>query len=473
MDTPLWQWSAADTARAIREGRVSALEVTRAHLERMDRVNPRLNAVVRDLSESALDAARAADRARARGADLPPLHGVPVTVKENVDVAGLPNPNGVVAMKGVIAPSDAPVVANLRRAGAIILGLTNTPEFSLRAVTDNALHGLTLNPWDAAVTCGGSSGGAAAALAAGIGCIAHGNDIGGSLRWPAHCCAVATIRPTLGRVPAHNDSAPAERPLAAQLFSVQGPMARSVADLRLALAAMSAPDPRDPWWVPAPAGFAPPPEPFRIGIARVPADMKPDRQVMAVIERAAQALAAEGFALEEVELPDLMANWRNWYDLLMAEIRTLMEPAMRAAGSADFNRVLDAYLAHATPLDQAGYMEALAARSGHLRAWMLLLERFPVILTPVSVQRPFSARADLEGPEAVLNMFRDAGRFIGVVNHMGLPAAVVPAGLAHGLPVGVQLIAGRYREDLALAAAEAIERRLGPLLPGLWARGGG
>ena len=145
-----------------------------------------------------------------------------------------------------------PVVRNLKKAGAIVIGLTNTPEFSFRGFTDNPLHGLTLNPWNPDITCGGSSGGAGAAVAAGIGTIAHGNDIGGSLRWPAHCNGVVTIKPTQGRVPAYNESAAAERPMLAHLMSAQGPLARSVADVRAALEVMSQRDPRDPWWVPAP-----------------------------------------------------------------------------------------------------------------------------------------------------------------------------------------------------------------------------
>jgi len=206
----VWQWSALETAAAIRAGAISAVEVIDVHIGRMRAVNPKLNAVVVDLSEEALKAAKAADKARAKGAELGLLHGVPITIKENVDYEGRPNPNGVPAQMNIIAPSDAPVVRNLRKAGAIVLGLTNTPEFSFRGFTDNPLHGLTLNPWDPDITCGGSSVGAGAAVAAGIGTIAHGNDIGGSLRWPAHCNGVATIKPTQGRIPAYNQSAAAE-----------------------------------------------------------------------------------------------------------------------------------------------------------------------------------------------------------------------------------------------------------------------
>ncbi len=470
MNTPVWQWSATETARAIRSGEVTAEQVTEAHLTRLQAVNPALNAVVVDLSDQARAAARAADRARAAGAELGPLHGVPVTVKVNVDYQGQANTNGVAALSGVIAPSDAPVVANLKRAGAIVLGLTNTPEFSLRLVTDNPLYGLTKNPWDEAVTCGGSTGGGAAALAAGIGCIAHGNDIGGSLRWPAHCNGLTTIRPTLGRVPAYNESAPGERPLAAQLFSVQGPLARNVADLRLALAAMSARDMRDPWWVPAP--LAGDPAPRKVGIAPIPDDMNPDPAITAMVRVAADHLADAGWQVEEIALPEVSEGWWNWYNLLMWEIRTLQEDSMRAVASADFNRVLDHYMSHAAPPDLPGYMTALAERSRHLRNWLAVLERWPVILTTVTTQPTIAPREDLVSAERVLDIFAHAGRYIGTVNHLGLPAAVVGAGLVDGLPVGVQLIASRYREDLALDAAETIEAAVGPLTGHLWAREG-
>src|SRR5258706_2367969 len=215
---PIWQWSALETAAAIRSGAISSVEVIDVHIERMRAVNPKLNAVVVDLSEEALKAAKAADKASARGTELGLLHGVPITIKENVDYDGRPNPNGVPAQMNIIAPSDAPVVRNLKKAGAIVIGLTNTPEFSFRGFTDNPLHGLTLNPWDPDITCGGSSGGAGAAVAAGSGTIAHGNDIGGSLRWPAPCNGVATIKPTQGRVPPYNQSAAAGRPLVAHLI---------------------------------------------------------------------------------------------------------------------------------------------------------------------------------------------------------------------------------------------------------------
>jgi amidase len=173
----------------------------------MHAANPAINAIVVDLSAQAIEAARAADRALAQGATPGKLQGVPVTIKINIDVEGQANSNGVVAFKDNIAPGDSPVTANLKKAGAIIIGMTNTPEFSMRGFTDNPLYGPTLNPWDSTITCGGSSGGAGASIASGIGAIAHGNDIGGSLRWPAYCNGIATIKPTQGRIPAFNPSA--------------------------------------------------------------------------------------------------------------------------------------------------------------------------------------------------------------------------------------------------------------------------
>jgi amidase len=271
--TEIWRLSAVETARAIRSGRLTAEAVVGAHIERMQAVNPAINAVVVDLGDAALEAARVADKAQAAGAALDLLHGVPVTIKINLDVEGQANSNGVAAFSDVIAPGDSPVVSNFRAAGAIVIGMTNTPEFSLRAFTDNVLHWLTLNPWDKAVTCGGSSGGAGASVAMGIGAIAHGNDIGGSLRWPAFCNGVSTIKSTQGRVPAFNPSATVERPLMAQLMSTQGPLAREVADVRLALEVMSRRDPRDPWQVPAPLVGPPPARPIRVAVAKIPSDM--------------------------------------------------------------------------------------------------------------------------------------------------------------------------------------------------------
>ncbi|MFL5288916.1 MAG: amidase family protein, partial [Rhodopila sp.] len=224
MNDAFWRLDAVATANLIRTGRASAREVTRSVLARMEAVDPKLNAVVVPMAEAALEAAAAADKAQARGEFLAPLHGVPVTVKINTDQKACATSNGVVAFRDNIAAEDAPVVANLRRAGAIIIGRTNTPAFSMRIFTENDLHGRTRNPRDRAITPGGSSGGAGSAVAAGIGAIGHGNDIGGSVRIPAYCCGVLGLRVGLGRIPSCNPSISTPMPIGSQLMSVQGPL---------------------------------------------------------------------------------------------------------------------------------------------------------------------------------------------------------------------------------------------------------
>src|SRR5882724_10218976 len=247
----LWQLSATDLAALIRSRMASAREAATAALKRLDAVNPAINAVVDHRPDEALARADLIDAALKRGEDPGPLAGVPITIKVNVDQAGFATTNGLRLQRDLIAKSNSPVVDNLLKAGAVPVGRTNTPAFSYRWFTSNQLHGETRNPRDPARTPGGSSGGAAAAVTAGIGHIAHGTDIAGSIRYPAYACGVHGLRPTLGRVPAYNASSP-ERSIGAQLGAVSGPLARSIGDLRLALGAMSARDHRDPWWVPAP-----------------------------------------------------------------------------------------------------------------------------------------------------------------------------------------------------------------------------
>jgi amidase len=465
---PVWQWTALQTAAAIRSGAISSVEVVEAHIARMRDVNPRLNAVVVDLSEDALKAAKAADNARARKTGLGALHGVPITIKENVDYAGRPNPNGVPAQMNIIAPSDAPVVRNLKKAGAIVLGLTNTPEFSFRGFTENPLHGLTLNPWDPEITCGGSSGGAGSAVAAGIGTIAHGNDIGGSLRWPAHCNGVVTIKPTQGRVPAYNESAAAERPMLAHLMSAQGPLARSVGDVRTALEVMSQRDPRDPWWVGAPLVGSKPTGPIKVALAKLPDDMDVAPSVRAALRQAADHLERSGYRVSETEVPDINGVWQTWCDIITNETVVLQEAAMLKVTSPDFHAAWGGIKAKANMLDLPGWMRATAARNGHIRAWQLFFEEFPVVLAPTTVKPTPGPREDAISPERTRELFWNDLRFISAINVLGLPGAVVPVTLHEGQPIGVQLIAGRYREDLALDAAAAIEKRAGALVPRLW-----
>ena len=247
----IWQLSATTLADKIRRREISAREAALAGLARLDAVNPLINAVVDHRPAEVLAAADRVDAQIAAGENPGLLAGVPVTVKVNTDQAGYASTNGLTAQREQIAKTTNPVVENLIKAGAVILGRTNTPAFSLRWFTTNLLHGDTKNPRNPALTPGGSSGGAASAVTAGIGHLAHGTDIAGSIRYPAYACGVHGLRPSLGRIPAWNPSSP-ERAIGPQLMAVSGPIGRTIADLRTGLAVMAARDLRDPWWVPVP-----------------------------------------------------------------------------------------------------------------------------------------------------------------------------------------------------------------------------
>src|ERR1700726_3382561 len=298
----LWRLSAADIAALIRSKKVSAKQAASAALTRLDAVNPQVNAVVDHRPEDVLAQAALIDVAIARGEDAGPLAGVPVTIKANIDQEGFANTNGLKLQRDVIARSNSPVVDNLRKAGAVILGRTNCPAFSYRWFTTNLIHGDTKNPRDPAITPGGSSGGAGAAVAAGIGHIAHGTDIAGSIRYPAYACGVHGLRPTVGRIAAFNAALP-ERTIGPQISAVSGPLARSIGDLRIALEAMSARDVRDPGWVPAP--LQGPNMPRRAALCLNPDGLDPVAEVKAAVADAGKRLARAGWTVEEVATPPL------------------------------------------------------------------------------------------------------------------------------------------------------------------------
>lgn len=298
----LFELSATEVAARVASGDVTAREVCEAVLARMDAVNPAINAIVARRDEEALRAADEVDAARARGKPPGPMAGVPVTTKENVDQAGFATTNGLRLQKDLIADHDNPVVTSLRKAGAVIVGRTNTPAFSLRWFTRNSLHGHTRNPHNAAITPGGSSGGAASATAAGIGAMGHGTDIGGSIRYPAYACGLQGLRPTLGRVPARNPSGP-DRHIGAQMMAVSGPHARSVADVRLALSVMSQPDLGDPWHVSMPLSGAE--YPRRAALCIAPEGLAVHPLVEQALRATADRLVDAGWTVEEVDCPPL------------------------------------------------------------------------------------------------------------------------------------------------------------------------
>ncbi|MCS5685973.1 MAG: amidase family protein, partial [Acidimicrobiales bacterium] len=326
MAEDLWKRTANDLAQLIAAGEVSSLEVVDAHLDRIEEVNGWLNAVTRVLTDEARAAAIDADAAVAAGDGLGPLHGVPCTVKENVDVSGTPTTQGLPAFAELIAPTDAPLVERLRGAGAIPIGRTNLPELGLRISTDNPLHGLTRNPWHPGRTAGGSSGGEGSAIASGMSPLGLGNDIGGSVRNPAFCCGIASIKPTHGRLPAYSvfehDQNP---PLASQVMLTDGPMARSVADLRTAMEVLHGRDPRDPRSVTVPLDG--PDTHRRVAIVHSVPGANCHPSVIDGVWRAASALADVGWEVVESTPPEMERCSDVWAYLLAADVEVLMETA--------------------------------------------------------------------------------------------------------------------------------------------------
>jgi amidase len=458
----LWRLSAADIAALIKARKVSATEAAIAALARLDAVNPSINAVVDHRPADVLAQAGAVDAAVARNENPGPLAGVPVTVKVNIDQAGFATTNGLKLQRDVIAQTNSPVIDNLRKAGAVILGRTNCPAFSYRWFTTNLIHGDTKNPRDPGITPGGSSGGAGAAVASGIGHIAHGTDIAGSIRYPAYACGVHGLRPTVGRIAAFNASLP-ERGIGPQISAVSGPLARTIGDLRLALGAMSGYDPRDPWWVPAPLQGAPMQK--RAALCLQPDGLETVPEVKAAVADAGRRLQRAGWVVEEIEnTPPLREaaelQTKLWlgdgYEAQLAAAEREGDPGALACLRGNRSRV--------QPFDAAAFSKALTRRATLTREWLLFFETYSVLLMPVSGELPFPDGLDRRDDASFARVWRAQVPQI-AIPFMGLPALTVTTGLVGRLPVGVQVVSGRFREDLCLLAGEAIEAGGTPSAP--------
>lgn len=458
----LWRMGATELAATIRSGQASSREAVEAHLGRIAMVDPAVNAIPVVLGERALAAAWNADQAFARGDELPPLHGVPFTIKGNIDLAGTPTTHGIAALAGAYPTTDAPAVARMRAAGAIPIGRTNLPDFAIGWHTDSELWGATVNPWDPRRTPGASSGGDAAALATGMTPLGLGNDTLGSLRWPAQCCGVTALKPSLGRIPQAATVEPVDAPISNQLLGVTGPLARRVDDLRAALAATAGPTWRDPWAVPAPPPGGEPVRPVRVAVVTDPAEMGVAAPVRDGVRRAADALADAGYGVDEVSPPAVALAAQTCLDVFVPPIR-VMWPAMRDMFRAPTRRFVAALFAVAGHPDAAGVVTAFMTRQAVQRAWGEFQQAHALILAPVCTDPPFAVGADLTTSE--LARIVRGMRMVLAVTVLGLPSVVLPVGTADGIPQSVQLIGPRYREDLCLDAAAALEDRLGILTP--------
>ncbi|MCE2539655.1 MAG: amidase [Acidobacteria bacterium] len=449
---------AADLARAIAARELSAVEVMEAHLARIDQVNPAVNAIVTLLPDEARRGAEAADAAVARGDALGPLHGLPVAHKDLTWTKGIRTTFGCRAFEHFVPDEDALIVERLRSAGAITIGKTNTPELGAGSQTFNAVFGATRNPYDTTKTCGGSSGGAAVALATGMLPIADGSDLGGSLRNPAGFCNVVGFRPSPGRVPIWPSQA-AWFPM-----GVQGPMARNVTDVALVLSAIAGPDPRAPISLPEPGTVFGRPldgdmDGIRVAWSRDLGGLPVDPRVRAVIDAERGTFERLGCVVEDAEpdmngVAEVFRVWRAWY--FEACYGTLLDEHRELLKDTVIWNIEEGRRLSGPRLGEAA------------RAWSALLdrvrrffERYEFLVLPVSqvppfdVDQPYVTEIDGVKMETYLDWMSSCAH----ISVLGLPAISVPCGFTgDGLPVGVQIV-GRQHDDLgALRLAYAFEQ---------------
>ncbi|MEV7415002.1 amidase [Streptomyces sp. NPDC089919] len=462
----LWQLPATAQAAAVRAGEVSAAELVDRHLDRIAEVNPRANAVTQVLAAGAREAAGRIDRQIAAGADPGPLAGVPFTVKETAPVEGVPTTLGSPRFRHLVAPADAPPVARLRAAGAVPIGHANLPTLVLAGMhTRSELYGDTYNPWDRARTPGGSSGGDAVAVATGMAPLGLGNDAGGSVRIPAQFCGVTALKPTPGRFPAdHRVLGPEDPGPATQLLVTDGPIARTVADLRLAYEVLAGTDPRDPRAVPVPPYGPPLPGPLKVALVADPGGLGVHPHIATALATAADALREAGYVVEEVaDVPRLAETLEAYLRLTVTEFAPAW-PVVRTLLGEGGDRYLAPVMDRVAPATAQELMGLAATRLGIRRAWAEFLDGYPLLLGPVFTEPPVEPgleSRDRAGRDRVAT----AMRLCTATSFAGLPAVAVPTGRTAGLPTGVQLVTRPYREDLALTAAAHLESRLGTLTP--------
>lgn len=459
----LWQHSALELAAMIRNGEATSRAVVEAHLVRIDEVNGHLNAVVRRLDDDALAAADAVDEAITRGDDVSQqvFLGVPMTVKENIDLIGSPTTQAVAAFADAFPTMDAPVTARMKAAGAIPIGRTNLPDFGLRVHTDSSLHGLTLNPHHPGRTAGGSSGGEASAIASGMSPLGLGNDIGGSLRNPAHCCGIASIKPSVGVVPAASSIPPEDPALSSQQMAVEGTMARRVADVRASFQVVAGADPRDPCSLPVTLTALIPGERLRIAVLAEPPGGDTHPEIAAAVRAAADVLADAGHDVVEAMPPMYTETIDLWAALLIQDL-TVMRPMLEMVMGGDAQKIVANMLDTAPAVTVEAMVMLQTVRGQAMRLWSEFFEQYPILLSPTWAQPAFEHGADLASSDELI---RNTIRPVTPVNFLGLPAAVVPHGIADGLPVGIQVIGDRFTDLRCLDIAEQIEASGEPLLP--------
>jgi len=454
----------AEILEGVRAKKFSPVEVVGEYLDRIAETEAALNAFVHADADEPREQARAAEHKVMSGAALGPLHGVPVTIKSCIDVVGWPAAAGSLLRKDYVAQTDAPLVARLRAAGAILLGTTNTPEFLMAYETDNLLNGKTSNPWNLAHSSGGSSGGEAAAIATGCSAGGVGSDGGGSIRVPAHFCGICGLKPTPGRIPATG-----HYPGGGGAFGwigVVGPMARTITDVRTLFAVMAGPDAGDALSAPVPVRQIADEElrGMKIGVLESDALGKATPETVAAVEKAAKILGEQGFAIERKKLNGLDRAIELWWYFFGPAIANIIRDG--AVGREELmSPMLKEFVTVATADTEMNYDEFLHAcgERDQLRAEILRqMESVPILISSVSTGPAFK-HGEGNWRSGEKECYRDTMRHSQWLNLTGFPGAAVPVGMSNeGLPIGVQVIGRPYEDELVLAIAEAIERGRGP-----------
>ena len=460
--------SATSMAELVRQKKISPVELAQAHLDRIAQLNPKLNAFVQVDVDRVLQEARASESAFARGEIRGPLHGVPLSIKNSVETAGYVNECGTRLREGVVAAKDAPVVARLRAAGAIILGVTNSPEFLMAWETDNLLYGRTNNPWDVTRTAGGSSGGESAAIAAGCSAGGIGSDGGGSIRVPAHFTGICGLKPTPGRIPATGHYPSPAGPFA--LIGVVGPMARTVADLDLMFRVIAGPDDGDPYSAPIPMRSVTPEELKRTRIGYFEDDGRTPvtPETRAAVRKAADGLSRAGFSVVPFRPDDLEQARQLWWKWFGIAGGMLLGPQTKGS-EADLSPIFKEYLSwsSAEPPHTGHTLLFSWLQRDELRSKFLAqMEVFPILLCPAAAIPAFRHGERSWPIDGKTVKYLDAWSYTEWFNLLGLPATVVPVSKSdEGLPIGVQLVGRPWQEELVLAVAAELECETGGFTP--------
>lgn len=454
--------SAAQMAQRIRTKEISPVELLQAHLARIEKLNPRLNAYI-NLRGQAVPEAKQAEAAVMSGDSLGPLHGVPISIKSAISLAGSPWETGSRLRAGVIADKDAPLVARLKAAGAIVLGATNVPEMLMAYETDNLLYGRSNNPWDLERTPGGSSGGESAAIAACISAGGVGSDGGGSVRVPAHFCGICGLKPTPGRIPATGHYPESLGPFA--MLGVVGPMARTVRDVELMFVAMAGPDPGDTFSAPVPLRLISQTEARRqtIGYFEDEPGYPVTPETRAAVLSAANSLKSRGYEVVPFR-PSMLAAAREFWWTMFVLTGAEVISEMCAGQQSQVSPIMQQFLTFAanTPLTKEKLLQAWFGRDQLRLQLNAEMEKIPIFLSPVCAISAFRhGEREWQTGNQKIN-YLDAMAYTQWFNLLGNPAAVVPVGQSpEGLPIGVQIVGRPYDEELVLQVAADVEEDFG------------